>query len=254
LVQRPAIIDVNPWNFRFSLPAKWGGQGTTAIFAARERYEPELLHLTQYVGAGDVAVDAGANRGIYTMVLSRLVGDCGQVVALEPATDPFESLKENVALNRMSNVRAIQAAVSDAVGETILYHHGSGVSSGLGPSGTSSVRTESVATTTLDHVMQEVGLDHIDFLKMDIEGAEELTLRSAGSMFEHGFPTILFEVNSGAARRLGLASDGAWRYLERIGYQFFQVRADRVVPLAAFPGDGNILATHPTTTPRLETP
>ncbi|CAM5625762.1 hypothetical protein SVIOM342S_03588 [Streptomyces violaceorubidus] len=64
-------------------------------------------------GRGDGFVDVGANIGIFSVLAARLVGDGGRVVAIEASPDLHRHLVRNVRLNALSNVRALNAAVSD---------------------------------------------------------------------------------------------------------------------------------------------
>lgn len=68
---------------------------------------------------------------------------------------------------------------------------------------------EPVGTVRLDDVVPRA-----DFIKMDVEGAEELALRGAAGLLERCRPVVMFEVNHEAARRLGRAPTergGSWR-------------------------------------------
>ena len=70
---------------------------------------------------GDRCVDVGANVGVHTVRLARLVGPDGEVIAIEPDPDVVRRTQRNVALNGLANVRVISAAASDRAGEMRLY-------------------------------------------------------------------------------------------------------------------------------------
>ena len=85
-------------------------------------WEQEVIEfLTCKVLTGDVAYDIGSNIGLYAVLLSRAVGDHGQVIAYEPARQSYESLRDNLALNSVTNVRAFRVALGDHSGEEKLY-------------------------------------------------------------------------------------------------------------------------------------
>ena len=218
------VIDFPRWGARFFLPARWGGEGTTMIFATREEYENELAHLEHFISPGDVFVDAGANCGVYTIAAAKLVGDAGKVIAFEPGARVASVLQNNIELNRLNNVRLYRNALSDREGKARLYHHRGTVASSIAAAGDgSSDQYDEVTSTTLDSLFHRQEINRIDVLKMDIEGAEELALRGAASLLTISPPVIIFEMNHLAATRLGLHGDGAWRYLKGLDYRFFEL-------------------------------
>ena len=82
-----------------------------------DRAERQIL--TQQLSAGCVAVDVGANIGIYSQFLSRCVGPAGAVHSFEPSTENFRHLSAAVA--GLPNVRVNELAVSDKTGRSLLY-------------------------------------------------------------------------------------------------------------------------------------
>ena len=213
------------------------------LFAVREDYEPELRVLERFLADGMVFVDGGANCGAYTVVAGRRVGRRGRVFSFEPGSESFSVLRRNIELNRLENVKAFRLALSDSRGNVRLYHHRGPNSYSLAPSGGPSRPYEVVAATTLDAVLADEGVDRLDFLKLDVEGAEELVLNGAGSLVSRFRPTVLFEIYRDAAARLELRETGAWDYLARLGYTFFSVESDGSLrSLAAPPPVGNVLA------------
>src|ERR1041384_438181 len=80
------------------------------VYAAYKAYtdHAERRLLRQILVPGDVAVDAGANIGIYSQFLARCVGPAGAVYSFEPAPENFERLR--AAARGFSNMRILQAA------------------------------------------------------------------------------------------------------------------------------------------------
>jgi FkbM family methyltransferase len=77
-------------------------------------WEPCLTcWILEQLAPGDVFIDVGANIGYYSLLASKLVGEFGLVVAIEPSPTIFNSLKNNLALNRVGNIRLVNMAVSD---------------------------------------------------------------------------------------------------------------------------------------------
>ena len=82
------------------------------------RYEAECVRLINAaVEPGDVAIDAGANIGFFTTLLSRWVGENGRVAAIEPDFDNLRLLRLNLDENGCDNVGVIACAVGEVAGE-----------------------------------------------------------------------------------------------------------------------------------------
>lgn len=245
-----AIIELPRWGARFFLPAWRGGEGTTMYFVAREDYEIELSHLERFVSPGNIVVDAGAGCGIYTVAAAKLVGNAGRVIAFEPSAKLASVIEKNIKLNELNNTQLYCEALSNREGHARLYHHCRCVAYSISPGDSNKTRFDEVVTTTLDSMLEREGIDRIDFLKMDIEGAEELALRGGKTLFAKSHPVIVFEVNPSAARRFGLDPDGAWRHLQRLQYRFFALdEAAKLSPLKSLIDESqyafeNVIAIH----------
>ncbi|MGB7844229.1 MAG: FkbM family methyltransferase [Candidatus Acidiferrum sp.] len=201
------------------LPGKWRGFGKF-IFAFRENYEPELTYLERVLSPGKTFIDAGANFGVYTLVASKIVGETGRVLAFEPSLQSFPVLQHNIALNGLMNTSAYRLALSDRSGKAWLYHGRDPVQNSLGRDPVSSGEGEEVETESLDNVVQKAGVEHVDIIKLDVEGAEEMILRGAMKTLTADRPVVIFEVNAAAAAGLGLSPQGARELLRNLDYQF----------------------------------
>ena len=119
--------------------------------------------------AGDVVLDAGAGVGRETAPLSRLVGPTGKVLSLEAHPATLAMLDEMVRRNGLTNVATFGVALSDEDGTLVIsddmdLHEANRVTSD-GPG--IKVKAQSLAT-----FLDENGIDHVDYVKMNIEGAE----------------------------------------------------------------------------------
>lgn len=137
-------------------------------------YEPTEQALFQrVVKQGDTVIDIGANIGYFTVHFSRLVGDAGQVHAFEPDTENAELLTKNIEENSCTNVQANAIALSNTSGVAELYlSEDECVDHRLYPTGDGRAHIE-VQTTTLDEYCKNISAP-INFIKMDIQGAESL--------------------------------------------------------------------------------
>lgn len=121
---------------------------------------------------GDIVIDVGAGRGEDVLPFAREVGQIGKVVALEAHPTTYGQLKRFCDLNRLSNVIPIHAAVMDVPGSVSIDDGDSWQTNSVRAAGEGT----HVKATTLDNIFNELRLDHIDFLKMNIEGAENRAL------------------------------------------------------------------------------
>jgi FkbM family methyltransferase len=145
-----------------------------AYKAYADRAERQLL--TTILSPGAVVVDAGANIGIYSEFLSRCVGPTGVVHSFEPSPDNFNRLQS--ATRKLSNVRLSQAAVGESSGRSELYLSDKlNVDHRSYPAEGDSRDTMPIEMVALDYYFKP--REHVDLIKMDIQGYELHALRGA---------------------------------------------------------------------------
>jgi len=123
---------------------------------------------------GDIVVDAGAYPGDYTLFAAKQVGSLGKVIALEPDPENRKVLQRNVDHSGFQNVTILPFGLWDT--ETSLSLDSDGVASSLSHG---SAEISTIPVKPLDAIVQDAGLEKIDVLKMDIEGAELHALKGA---------------------------------------------------------------------------
>ena len=141
--------------------------------------------LLQYISEGDCVVDLGANIGCFSLLASRIVGKSGQVVAIEPEPENFDRLEQNIKLNHVDNITAVNKAIWHESGKLKTFN-GYGVAGSLDNHLNTDTLTENsiqVETITLDDVYKDQGLSCVKALKVDIEGAEASILGHSSSSF-----------------------------------------------------------------------
>jgi FkbM family methyltransferase len=140
-----------------------------------------LIHQFEYrhhVEAGEVVIDAGTFNGILMNVFGSQVGPSGRVLGFEPDALNREKTIRNWELNgRPAHVEVIPAGLWDCETDIEFCERGALGSSAFwdGPGG----RTVTIHTTTLDQVVLKRNLRRVDFVKMNIEGAEIKALQGA---------------------------------------------------------------------------
>lgn len=194
-------------------------------YGCYERNECRLL--ANWLPAGGVAIDCGANVGYMTAQMARAVGPRGHVYAFEPSPTCIRALQNMVKENTDSNITVIPSAVAEA-GRTTLYFETEHIlSHGFGridvhPSDRHRNVTEhEVQVTSLDDFFRDFELTRLDFVKIDVEGAEILVLRGMSELLGRGLrPNILLEISVGDG--LTQATEIP-EFLGRYGYQAFRV-------------------------------
>jgi FkbM family methyltransferase len=188
----------------------------------------ECKFVTNFLKQGMIFFDIGANLGQYTLFGAKRVGNNGRVHSFEPSSRMFSELKFNVELNNLSNICILNnVAVSEKEGTAKLskYEPGGEVFGSLGnqnwaESSKSIIGHEEVRTIILDKYIKEHNINHIDLIKMDIEGAELLALRGAYQLLHQAkAPTIILEIADVNTDGFGYKAMNIWDYLESLGYR-----------------------------------
>ncbi len=244
LFKIPAVIKLPKWDCKFYLPPKFRKAGSTGVYILRERYESPLTYLDRFLKPGQVFIDGGANFGIYTAAASQIVGNDGVVLSFEPSVESFPVLERNVQLNQFDNVNLFNLALSSQEGTAPLYHIDNAPNSySLNSDSRSDTTFEEVSTETLDGILLRENISKVDFIKLDVEGAEEEVLKGANSLLLQSKPKVLFEMGSRNSSNIEGDPQGAWNYLEQLGYGFFMIQSDgELSKLNSAPPAGNILA------------
>ncbi|NCD23960.1 MAG: FkbM family methyltransferase, partial [Spartobacteria bacterium] len=157
------------------LPLAVDAADSLGLAASGGIFEPEETALIRHVvKPGQRVLDIGANIGYHTVLLAQLVGQTGQVTAVEPDPDNFRLLRRNrAALAHPDRVRLHRAALGREAGRADLHRApGSGGMHRLYASVCCGPETTSVPVLRGD----DLNLAPLDFLKIDIEGYEPAAL------------------------------------------------------------------------------
>lgn len=180
------LLDIEPGRY-------YSDDALTHYLDNRMCPEPELVHvLFRALKPGDLAVDAGANVGFFTIVMSKLVGPKGKVIAIEPDSRNLAMLRKNLDINECGNIEVLPFALGSRR-YTSSFHQSeeNGQSSLFGDT------NAEVTVETLDKVFLRLP-KHARLLKLDIEGSETDALRG---FEDRAVPYIVSEVNPDALKR-----------------------------------------------------
>lgn len=137
----------------------------------------DLLWSRYRPGPGDVVLDIGAGHGGETMYLAAMVGATGRVISVEAAPDTYVRLAELCSLNDWPQVEPLQVAIAAEPGTVSMSADQGWIAGNMFEGG-----DVDVPATTIDQLCHERGIDHVDWLKLNIEGAEKDALRGMEQM------------------------------------------------------------------------
>jgi len=189
----------------------------------RERAERRLI--AREVKPGMVAVDVGANLGVHTLALARAVGPAGRVHALEPDPANFRLLARAVTEARVAQVTLHRAAAAAQAGEMDL--HLSAVNRGdhrLHPDAAPRARVR-VPVVVLDELL--AGEPHVDFVKIDVQGAEVAVVRGLErTLARNRAVGVLCELSPGLLRQAGSDAEVLFALLRARGLRLHRLGRD----------------------------
>jgi FkbM family methyltransferase len=208
--------------------------------------EPELDLIPFAVKPGETVVDLGANFGLYTYHLSRVLRDRGRIYAFEPVPFTFETLQLVAKILRFRNVELIEKGCSDQPGkisfEVPVQSSGAfaagqayiggrkddreGKEQQVRWSGTREVKCEVVR---LDDFLPEV--DNLTLIKCDIEGAELLAFRGAEKLVARHLPTVICEINPWFLEGFGIRLEDLTGFFFDQGYRLYQYKGKALCPV-----------------------
>lgn len=141
------------------------------------------LAMLRTVKTGWNCLDVGANHGYFTVLLSKLAGPTGSVLAFEPCTRTFGYLQENIRINGCANVETFNAAVGAKKERAKLtWKTSNPTSASLLPPAAHLFRAEESGEEVLVTPLDFLEAAKFDFIKIDAEGLDYEVLHGAKSL------------------------------------------------------------------------
>jgi FkbM family methyltransferase len=200
MLREPATFEVDdPWFSPISLYEVPGPDGASISLHAHsvdivsvfllDQYSYRSAHDQVAAATGDVVIDGGACWGDTALYLACLVGPAGKIYSFEFDPQNLEIMRTNLTLNPelAERIEVVEKALWDRSDERLEFALGGRTTSVVAPR-----REPQLAATTItvDDFVAARGLEHVDFIKMDIEGAEAKALLGARSTLERWAPRL----------------------------------------------------------------
>jgi FkbM family methyltransferase len=197
---------------RLAVPASLGSITSYVLLEQEAWFEKEVDFLRAFLKPGMTAVDIGANLGVYSLAMARLVGETGRVFAYEPGSAARGLLERSRELNGATHLQISPQALSDRPREGRLVFGASSELNALGESGAG----EAIHITSLD--AEDAARDWTpDFVKIDAEGQEAAILEGGRSFFARHSPLVMFEI-----KELATFNERLRQLFPSIGYRLFR--------------------------------
>lgn len=188
----------------------------------RGAYEPmETAVMLARLKPGMTVLDIGANIGHYAMEAARAVGPEGRVIAFEPEPENHAALAANLALNGFTWAGHERLALGAAPGELALYRdlanrggHSLVRANVQKPAG----ETRVAVVRLDDYLARELPEGRVDFIKIDVQGAEAEALAGAAKTLARDLPMLLLEFWPAGMRAMGADPMAPVRKLLALGY------------------------------------
>lgn len=200
--------------FGLELPLKVSRSVTHKMLCLEgERFIQERDLLRSLIAPGDVIVDVGANIGYLDLLFLQSVGPTGKLICVEPDNENFEELCHCMRVNGRTDVVLIQAAVGNEMG---TVHLSPGLNGRVSDEGSTAV-----PLITVDSLFEH----HPDFIKIDVEGYEEMVIDGAMMTLRERCPTVFIELhpylvpNRPDIRRILTKLDAIYDQIELVEYR-----------------------------------
>ena len=193
---------------------------TVSHYGTYEELEAKIME--EKIEIGNIVVDVGANIGLHTLNMARIVGNAGQVFAFEPDPSNFEILKKNAKINNYKNIILEQKAVGDKHGKTTLYQSDNPINHRIFPQSERANSQVQVELTNLDNYFDSDMIDKINFIKIDVEGMEFGVLKGMKNILKNNKNIkILFEFVPKDTIEAGFIPIELLNYLTSNGFKLY---------------------------------
>jgi len=232
------IVYTDQQDLRYVL---YPGQNAEIYFQNQGNYEvSETRFCINHIQPGMVIFDVGANIGLYTLLFAKLAGLTGSVHTFEPDIKNYRRLCANIYLNGFEDVvkvnrRAVfsrsQIVKLNTFPDSVNAWHTLGNLELPDPWNTGKTikpsSIQEIEAVSLDDYCHNNGINHVDFLKVDVEGAELDVLQGATNLFHAGkIKCVMFEISLPQIQGMGHSPEDLYHFFHEHGYDIYQILTD----------------------------
>lgn len=190
---------------------------------ALDIYEPDKTQaIRDLLKSGQTFIDVGGNKGDFSLLAANIVGPDGRVLTFEPEPDNCHWIKNSTQLNQYNNIQLFDIALSDNNEVAQLFiGEKSGWHSLISSQGNTDNRTIEVETHRLDSVLERIDIQHVDMIKIDVEGAEMAVLNGAEELLDNN-PELILLLD--LHPHMGVDPDVICKLLTRKGFRIHSIK------------------------------
>lgn len=186
-------------------------------------YEKEKMNaIYKFLKPGMTFIDVGANKGDFSLIAAKIVGDKGRVLSFEPEPNNFNWLKKSKELNKYKNINQFEMALANTNGNTQFYlSEKSGWHTLIPSLPNRSVRTININKRTLDSIIEKSDQKIVNMMKIDVEGAELEVIQGARQTLVRN-PNIILLID--IHPQLGVKPVEVCNILSELGFSIYSMK------------------------------
>lgn len=206
-----------------------------SIYWSGYHHVNEIIYLNSFLKEGMTFIDIGANQGEFSLFAAEKIKN-GRIISFEPVSFQFDLLKNNITLNKFTNIEVNKYGLSDEVGILPIYNSTSTAIHGGFHEGLSTLYKSDERDNFQENVDLKIfddeyfdKLTRFDFLKIDIEGAELYALKGMQKSLAKFKPEILIELSDETYISAGYTVKEMIDFLEQLGYKPFRIHRGKLI-------------------------
>lgn len=231
----------NERSFEVAIDPQLSDPISSAVAAGDSWFLDDYAVLLDLMQPGDTVLDLGGHIGTFSLAAAAL--GC-RVVCVEASPGNVTLLQASVTRNNFANMQVIHGAVTDHEGTLEFVSNGpwgtianatvdlnpSMIYSNVVPS--SQLGRKKVPALTVDALLERLGWERVDFIKMDVEGSEGAAIRGMTRLLARpDAPVLLYESNGHALHFFGQTPAQLTATLHNFGYTSYSIEQGQLVPL-----------------------
>ncbi len=239
LKPRPLKASAN-WVLKKIIPAKINVDGAviclnpedpviSGALALNVFEKDEIAMFKKLFDPGMTFLDIGANVGLYSGLALSTRDFHGKVICMEPDLESANYLDQTLQANRREtpegNIIVCRSAASDYQGTALLHKNPENKGDNRLYADASLQASQEIPVTTVDAVCRENGIEHIDFIKIDVQGAEGKAIRGATSILRNSPDCIILsELWPWGLTQYGSSLQSYVDSLQALGFELYELK------------------------------